>query len=108
LRIIAATELPPRTFHFAQQHGLSVKRVTVRNQITLGFMLSTWNDYSELRLIQTPTDVSDYIVLHELMHLRQMNHSPTFWREIENVCPGFRKAEKWLKKHSSLLLSGCT
>jgi hypothetical protein len=55
------------------------------------------------RLIQTPAFVSDYICLHELMHLRQMNHSPRFWREMERVCPDYRMAERWLKEHSGLL-----
>ena len=55
------------------------------------------------RLIQAPASVADYIILHELMHIWQMNHSPKFWREVENVCPDFRNAEKWLKMHSLLL-----
>jgi hypothetical protein len=55
------------------------------------------------RLIQTPPFVRDYIFLHELMHLRQMNHSAGFWREVESVCPGYAVAEKWVKQHSALL-----
>ena len=55
------------------------------------------------RLIQTPASVSDYICLHELVHLRQMNHSPGFWREVERVCPDYRMAKHWLKEHSGLL-----
>jgi hypothetical protein len=55
------------------------------------------------KLIQAPPFVRDYIILHELMHLRQMNHSARFWSEVENVCPDYKTAEKWLKQHSSLL-----
>jgi predicted metal-dependent hydrolase len=47
--------------------------------------------------------VTDYIILHELMHLREMNHSPRFWRQVESVCPDYPKAEQWLKQHSRLL-----
>jgi len=104
MRMVAATELPPKTIHFAQRHGLTVQRVTVRNQ------KSRWGSCSRRgtislnwRLIQAPAFVADYIILHELMHLRQMNHSRRFWQEVEHVCPDFREAEKWLKKHSSLL-----
>jgi predicted metal-dependent hydrolase len=104
MRSLAAVELPPRVLMFAQQHGLSVKRVVVRNQ------KSRWGSCSRRgtislnwRLIQAPGFVADYIMLHELMHIRQMNHSRKFWQEVENVCPDFRSAEKWLKNHSSLL-----
>jgi hypothetical protein len=55
------------------------------------------------RLIQTPAFVSDYICLHELMHLRQMNHSPGFWREVQRACPDYPMAKRWLKEHSGLL-----
>jgi len=55
------------------------------------------------RLIQAPPFVRDYILLHELMHLREMNHSPRFWSEVESVCPYYQVAERWLKAHSRLL-----
>ena len=104
LRRLATVELPPRVFHFAQLHGLDVQRVTVRDQ------KSRWGSCSRRgtislnwRLIQTPAFVTDYIILHELMHLRQMNHSRKFWQEVEQVCPEFRVAEKWLKTHGRLL-----
>ena len=104
LRQLAARELPPRVLELAARHGLTVRRITVRSQ------KSRWGSCSRRgtislnwRLIQTPAFVSDYICLHELMHLRQMNHSPRFWREMERVCPDYRKAERWLKEHSGLL-----
>lgn len=106
LRGLAATELVPRTFELAQQHGLLVQRVTVRSQS----QRSRWGSCSRRgtislnwRLIQAPPFVSDYIILHELTHLRQMNHSARFWAEVERVCPGFREAEKWLKGNAGLL-----
>ena len=104
LRKLATRELPPRVLELAARHGLTVRRVTVRSQ------KSRWGSCSRRgtislnwRLIQTPAFVSDYICLHELMHLRQMNHSPGFWREMERVCPDYRMAERWLKEHSGLL-----
>jgi len=54
-------------------------------------------------LIQTPAFVREYIILHELMHLRQMNHSPRFWAEVERVCPDYLSAERWLKQNANLL-----
>jgi predicted metal-dependent hydrolase len=102
---LATKELPPKVIAFASQHQSPVRRITVRNQ------KSRWGSCSRRgtislnwRLIQTPAFVQDYIVLHELMHLRQMNHSPKFWHEVEQVCPDYENAEQWLKQHSSLLL----
>jgi predicted metal-dependent hydrolase len=104
LRQLATRELPPRVLELAIRHGLTVRRITVRSQ------KSRWGSCSRRgtislnwRLIQTPAFVSDYICLHELTHLRQMNHSPRFWREMERVCPDYPMAERWLKEHSGLL-----
>ena len=104
LRALAAKELPARTLEFATLHQLSVSRVTVRAQ------RSRWGSCSfkavislNWRLIQTPPFVRDYIILHELMHLRQMNHSARFWREVERVCPDYRTAKLWLKENPGLL-----
>jgi len=101
---LAVKEFPPRIFEFATAHQLAVARVTVRNQ------RSRWGSCSRRgtislnwRLIQTPPFVRDYIFLHELMHLRHMNHSARFWREVESVCPEYEVAEKWVKQHSELL-----
>ena len=104
LRQLATRELPLRVLELATRHGLTVRRITVRSQ------KSRWGSCSRRgtislnwRLIQTPAFVSDYICLHELMHLWQMNHSSRFWREVERVCPDYRMARHWLKEHSGLL-----
>jgi predicted metal-dependent hydrolase len=101
---LAGRELPPRVHDCAALHQLAIRRVTVRNQ------RSRWGSCSRhgvislnWRLIQTPPSVCDYIIAHELMHLRQMNHSPRFWREVERACPHFADAERWLKAHSDLI-----
>jgi len=101
---LAAKELPDRTLALATLHGLTVSSVSVRNQ------RSRWGSCSRRgtvslnwRLIQTPEFVRDYIISHELAHLREMNHSPRFWREVARLCPDFAEAEMWLKKHSELL-----
>jgi len=100
LRAVAASELPPRCLELAAAHGLAVARVSVRNQrsrwgacSSRGVITLNW------RLLQMPPAVSDYVVLHELMHLRQANHSRRFWREVEKVCPEWRDAERWLRRH---------
>jgi predicted metal-dependent hydrolase len=104
LRKLAEQELPARVFELAALHQLPVRRVMVRNQ------RSRWGSCSQRgtislnwRLVQTPLSVRDYLVLHELAHLKEMNHSRRFWDEVERLCPAFRDAERWLKQHSNLL-----
>jgi predicted metal-dependent hydrolase len=104
LRQLAAHELPARLIELAGPHGLAVKRVTVRGQRTRWGSCSRRGTVSlNWRLIQTPGHVRDYIILHELAHLRQMNHSSRFWQEVERLCPDYPAAERWLKDHRELL-----
>lgn len=104
LRKLAARELPLRVMELAVFHGISVSRISVRNQ------KSRWGSCSRRgtislnwRLIQTPGFVRDYIILHELAHRRQMNHSAKFWQEVERLLPDYLRAGQWLKRHSKLL-----
>ena len=105
LRQLAAKELPPRVLELAAQHGCVVRKVTVRNQVSRWGSCSRRGTISlNWRLVQVPVEVRDYIILHELMHLREMNHSRRFWALVEQVCPGFRRAEAWLRLHGPTLL----
>ncbi|MEM9400295.1 MAG: SprT family zinc-dependent metalloprotease [Verrucomicrobiota bacterium] len=104
LQKMAIKELSARTSELAEKHGLKVKRITVRNQS------SRWGSCSERgsislnwRLIQAPHDVRDYVILHELMHLKEMNHSSRFWKLLEDVCPNYQKKERWLKMNAARL-----
>ena len=56
-------------------------------------------------LMLTPSEVRDYVIVHELCHLRQMNHSPQFWAEVEAVMPNYREPKKWLKENGSTLIA---
>ncbi len=104
LRKLAAEELVQRTWELASLHQVRIDRVSVRNQKSRWGSCSVKKTISlNWRLVQTPAFVRDYIILHELMHLREMNHSPRFWREVEQVCPEYEKAERWLKEHAALL-----
>ena len=104
LRKVAAKELPARVMELAALHGIEISRVSVRNQ------KSRWGSCSRKgtislnwRLIQSPAFVQEYIILHELAHRRQMNHSDKFWHEVERLCPDYLVAERWIKAHSKLL-----
>jgi predicted metal-dependent hydrolase len=104
LRQIAVRDLVPRLHALARQHDLVVRRVTIRNQ------QSRWGSCSRhgaialnFRLVQAPPAVCEYVLIHELMHLRQPNHSRRFWRLVEDACPTFRDAERWLRSEGRAL-----
>ena len=100
----AGIELPARLWELAATTGVDLKHVSVRNQRSRWGSCSAGGTISlNWRLVQTPDSVRDYILYHELMHLREMNHSARFWARVEEVCPGWRDAERWLKRSGSLL-----
>jgi predicted metal-dependent hydrolase len=99
MRRVASVELPPQLLALAAAHGLQVSAVSVRNQ------RSRWGSCSRSgrialnwRLLQMPDAVREYVLLHELMHLREPNHSPRFWALVDAVCPAHREAQAWLKR----------
>ncbi|MEX2045243.1 MAG: SprT family zinc-dependent metalloprotease [Opitutus sp.] len=99
----ARIELPARTWELAAITGVGIRHVTVRNQRSRWGSCSAGGTISlNWRLIQTPDFVRDYIVHHELMHLREMNHSDRFWTHVGAVCPGWRDAERWIKRNGAL------
>jgi predicted metal-dependent hydrolase len=101
LWLLAARELPPMVVAYATRFQLRVSRITVRNQRFRWGSCSRRGTISlNWRLIQTPVYVRDYIVVHELAHLMQMNHSERFWQQVERWCPDYATAEQWLKQHA--------
>jgi predicted metal-dependent hydrolase len=100
----ARIELPARTWELAAETDADVKHVTVRNQRSRWGSCSAGGTISlNWRLVQTPDSVRDYIIYHELAHLREMNHSDRFWRRVAETCSGWREAERWLKRNGSLV-----
>lgn len=98
MRARALAELPGRVRVLAARHGLDVARVTVRNQRSRwGSCSRDGNIALNWRLLQMPEPVCEYVLLHELMHLRQPNHSPRFWAEVEAVCPDYLRSRAWLR-----------
>jgi len=99
LRRLAERDLPPRTRELAQLHGITISRVTVRAQKTRWGSCSARGTISlNWRLIHAPPFVQDYLIIHELMHRRQMNHSARYWKLVADAFPRWQEAELWLKK----------
>ena len=92
--------LPERTDHYARLMGISYGRITIREQKTRwGSCSSIGNLNFNWKLVLMPMDLLDYVVVHELAHRREMNHSKDFWRIVEEVLPDYRERRKELKKY---------
>jgi len=93
-----------RIQRYSAMHGFSPRQVKVNSAKTRwgscsanGTINFTW------RLVMAPLDVIDYVVLHELAHLRVKDHSPRFWKLVESICPDFKQHRKWLKENGERL-----
>ncbi|HJZ75979.1 MAG TPA: M48 family metallopeptidase [Vicinamibacterales bacterium] len=99
LIVRARMELPPRLRQLAAAHGLTVSRISIRNQRWRwgscnrnGHICLNW------RLVTMPEWVRDYVLIHELMHLKRMDHSPKFWKLVAAACPRYQDARRWLRR----------
>jgi hypothetical protein len=104
LRAQAERALPARLRELAGLYGVDVDRVSVRNQRTRwgscgkdGHICLNW------RLVVMPAAVRDYVLVHELMHLRRMDHSAAFWKLVGEACPDFADARRWLRQYGPSL-----
>ena len=100
LLLRARRELPVRLLRLASEHDLSVARISIRNQrwrwgscSPAGHICLNW------RLVTMPEWVRDYVLIHELMHLKRMDHSRKFWKLVAAACPNYREARSWLRDY---------
>lgn len=105
----ALRELPPRIAAYAGQMGVTYGRVTIRNQKTRwGSCSSKGNLNFNCLLMLTPREVQDYVIVHELSHRKEMNHSPKFWAVVEEVLPDYKKRRNWLRENGSVIIRRMT
>ncbi|MBR5232288.1 MAG: M48 family metallopeptidase [Clostridia bacterium] len=101
----ARTLLPPRVEFFAHRLGVPCGRITIRCQRTRWGSCSGKGHLNfNCLLMLTPPEVIDYVIVHELCHLKQMNHSPAFWAEVKRLLPGYKLQQKWLKENGESLI----
>lgn len=102
----AAAVLPQKVRCFAGKIGVSYGRITIRSQRTRwGSCSAKGNLNFNCLLMLCPEDVQDYVVIHELCHRKELNHSAAFWAEVEKTCPDYRVHRKWLKDNGAALIS---
>lgn len=100
----ALTVFTERVSHYATLHKFEPKQVKVNSARTRwGSCTSTGTINFTWRLVMAPVEVIDYVVLHELAHLKIKNHSPRFWKLVESLCPEFKRHRKWLREHGEKL-----
>jgi predicted metal-dependent hydrolase len=86
--------------------GIGYKRIVIRGQRTRWGSCSRKKNLSfNWKLIMAPEPVIEYVIIHELLHLKEMNHSKRFWELVAKYCPGWREHKKWLKQHEPDLTS---
>lgn len=96
-----ATQLiPERVKYFAPLVGVTYGRITIRNQKSRwGSCSAKGNLNFNVGLLLAPPEVLDYVVVHELCHRLEMNHSPKFWAKVGSIIPDYKIHEKWLKNN---------
>lgn len=101
----ACVLIPRRVSYFAEKIGVSYGKITLRQQKTRwGSCSANGNLNFNWLLILAPPQVLDYVVVHELCHRKEMNHSPAFWKEVEAILPDYREKRKWLKDNGWRLM----
>ena len=99
-RELARAVIGQRVSYFAAKMGVTYGRISIRDQKTRwGSCSGRGNLNFNWKLVLMPPEVLDYVVVHELAHRKQMNHSPLFWAEVGRVLPDYESRRRWLEGH---------
>lgn len=102
----AGEVIPERVAYFAPKVGVTYGEITIRSQRSRWGSCSGKGNLSfNCLLMLAPPQVLDYVVVHELCHRKEMNHSQRFWTEVAKILPDYPARKKWLKDNGSLLIS---
>lgn len=97
--------IPQKVRYYAPIIGVTYGRITIRNQRTRwGSCSGKGNLNFNCLLLLMPEEVLDYVVVHELCHRKEMNHSARFWEEVEKILPDYRQRRKWLKDNGGRIM----
>ncbi len=102
LREQARSLLAAKSDFYARQLGVCYKRLRIGEQKTRWGSCSSKGTLSyNWKLVLMPEEIQDYVVVHELCHLKELNHSPRFWKLVEDVLPDYALRRAWLKQHGN-------
>lgn len=102
----AVEYIPKRVKYYAEKENFVYNKITIKNLVSRWGSCSTKGNLNfNCLLMLTPDYVIDYIVVHELCHMREMNHSEKFWAEVEKIMPDYQRAELWLKQNGGNLIA---
>lgn len=97
--------IPKRVAYYAPIIGIHFSKITMRHHLSRWGSCSNKGNLSFNCLVMlTPPDVIDYVVVHELCHLKELNHSTRFWSEVSRILPNYKAPKKWLKENGSMLI----
>jgi len=98
-----------RVAHWAALLGLEYKKIFIKNQRSMwGSCSGRGNLNFNWRLAAAAPEALDYVVIHELCHLREMNHSKKFWAHVAAACPDYKARRRWLRDNTALLRQDIT
>lgn len=98
--------IPQRVEYFAGLMNVQYNKIFIRHQKTRwGSCSAKKNLNFNCLMMLTPSEIIDYIIVHELCHLKQMNHSKNFWSEVERYLPEYKKSYDWLKKNGAAIIA---
>jgi predicted metal-dependent hydrolase len=104
LKFEAKRVLTERAQHFSGLMGVSYTALKLSSAKTRWGSCSAKNSLNfSWRLILCPTDVIDYLVVHELAHILQKNHSPKYWQQVAAILPNYKQQQKWLKANRKIM-----
>ncbi len=101
----ALNDLPKRVEYYASIMGVNPNRIIIRNQKTRwGSCSGKGNLNFNCLLMLCPEEVRNYIIVHELSHLKELNHSTRFWKIVEQIMPDYKTQSKWLKENGNSII----
>ncbi len=102
----AKVVIPERAEYFAEIMGVKYNRISIRHQVSRwGSCSGKGNLNFNCLLMLCPKEVQDYVVIHELCHLKELNHSQRFWNEVAKYCPDYKSCKQWLKTNGSQIIN---
>lgn len=100
----ALQKLTEKTIRHAEQIGVNPKKISIREyKSRWGSCTAKGTISFNWKIMMAPNSIIDYVVIHELCHLKHHDHSPKYWKALESKLPDYREKKEWLKKHSKLL-----